>query len=155
MKPLALQSLIRNENQQLRLPFRLVWNDSEHRPRALVRFVTGSVLIFLFAALGSQYRQSPLAGEDPIIQAVNKVVWVLPQAVCISLGVVLAVLLIDRRRLVDLGLDVDSGWWHGLVGGIGLGVGITVLSVVVGLVTGYYDFAGVQVRGGLVVWLSK
>lgn len=152
MKSSALQSLIRNENQQLRLPFRLVWNSGEHRPRALVRFVTGSVLIFLFAALGSQYRRSPLAGEGPVIQAINQLVWVLPQAVSISVGVVLAALLIDRRRLTNLGLDVDLGWWRGLAGGTGLGVGITVLSVVVGLVTGYYDIVDVQIRGGLVVW---
>ena len=87
-----------------------------------------------------------------MIQAINQLTWVLPQAVSISAGVILVALLVDRRRLTDLGLNIDSGWWRGLAGGTGLGVGITVLSVVVGLVTGYYDVVGVQLRGGLVVW---
>ena len=152
MKLSALQSLIHNDNQQLRLPFRLVWNSDERRPRALIRFVAGSALIFLFAAVGSQYRRSPLTGEGSIIQAINQLIWVLPQAVGISAGVVLVALLVDRRRLTDLGLDVDSGWWCGLAGGTGLGAGITLLSVVVGLVTGYYDVVGVQLHGGLIVW---
>jgi len=152
VKSSALQSLIHNENQQLRLPFRLVWNGNERHPRALIRFVIGSTLIFLFAAIGSQYRRSPLTGEGLVTQATNQLTWVLPQAMSISAGVVLVALLVDRRRLTDLGFNVDSGWWCGLAGGTGLGAGITVLSVVVGLITGYYDVVGVQLRGGLVVW---
>lgn len=142
----SLPSPVRDETGQLRLPFRLVWNDEERRPRALVRLGAGVVLIFLFAGLGSQYAPDLLSGGGQIIGAVDQLVSVLPQAAGISLGVVLACLLLDRRRLTDVGLDVDSGWWRGLAGGTALGVGITALSVVVGLMDGYYEFAGV--RGG-------
>lgn len=149
----SISSLIRNDGKRVRLPLRLLWNVAEHRPRAPFRLLGGSVLIFVLAGLGNQYGFRPLGGEGPLVDAANQLVGVAPQAVGIGLGVALASLFIDRRRLTDLGLDLASGWWRGLAGGIALGVSIVAFSVIGALLGGYIAIGGTQLSGGPLVWL--
>lgn len=147
------ESILRDDDHRLRLPIRLVWNDAERRLRAPIRLVVGSALIFVFLAIGNQYTPTLLTGDGPLPDAINRMVGQLPFAISTCIGVALAAILLDRRTVTDLGLDLDRDWWRGLGGGIALGAGITVSSVVVGLVFGYYEFDGVQIAGGVGVWL--
>lgn len=150
----SLSAIVRGNDRRLRLPFRLVWHETERRPRSLVRLAVGVVVIFLFASLGSQYRVEPFTGRGPFVGVVNQVVWVLPQAVSIAFGVVLASWLLDRRRITDLGLDLDPGWRREFVGGTALGIGITSSSVGVALLSGSIEIHGTQVTGGPLGWLG-
>lgn len=148
-----MTEIIRNTNGQLKWPLRLIWNDTERRPRAPVRLPVGFILIFLFAGFGSGFSPEPLTSERPVVGAINDLVSVAPQTIGISAGVVLASLLLDRRVLTDLGLDLTRGWWRGLAGGTILGIGIAASGVVVGVLGGYIAISGIQVTGGILVWL--
>ncbi|WP_311173939.1 CPBP family intramembrane glutamic endopeptidase [Halobellus ordinarius] len=139
----SIHTVLFDRSHQLRRPFRLVWNESDHRPRFPVRLTAGFVLFLILAGAGNQFRPSLIPGDGPLIQTVNMITRQLPNAVGLTLAVVVAAVLIDRRRLTDLGFHVDQGWWRGLGGGTALGAGITLLSVGVGLSTGYYEFTDV------------
>lgn len=146
-------SFLRGEDRRRRLPVRLVWNGDERRPRGLIRLLTAFVLFVVLAALGNQYRPTLLAGDGALVESANMLSRQVPNAVGLALAVVIAALLVDRRRLTDLGLRLDRGWWRGLVGGIALGGGITLLGVVAGLLVGYYEFSGVATASGPLTWL--
>lgn len=102
-------SLLQGDQRRLRRLLRVVWNTAERRPRAPIRLGIGVILIFLFASIASQFRTEPLGGNNPVLAVLNDILWVLPQAIGIGLGVVLACSLIDRRLVTDLGLDLDQG----------------------------------------------
>lgn len=145
--------IVRNSNGRLKWPLRLIWNEIERRPRVPVRLPIGFVFIFLFAGVGSGFRPEPLMSGGPVPGAINNLISVAPQAIGISVGVVLASLLLDRRVVTNLGLDLTRGWWRTLAGGSILGVGIAASGVVVGLLGGYVEVSGFQVTGGVFVWL--
>lgn len=147
-------SVIRDENHRLRRPIRLVWNGNERRPRAPIRLLVGFVLFLVLAGLGNQYRPTLRSSDGVVIETVNMLVRQLPNAVGLSLAVIIAALLVDRRRLTDLGLVLDRGWWRGFSGGTTLGAGITSLGVIGGLVGGYYRFNGLEASIGPLVWVS-
>lgn len=143
----------RATNGELRLPIRLLWNDDECRLRSPIRIVVGIVLVLMVADLGRRYRPTLLAGDGSIPEAVNTLISAVPQAAGIVLGVVVASLVIDRRTLTDLSGTLESTWWRRFAGGLAIGAGITTLSVISGVVVGYYDVAAIQLPNGLVVWL--
>lgn len=153
MQKPSIRTVLRDENRQLRRPFRFIWNETDRRPRFPIRLIAGFVLFLVLAGAGNQFRPTLLSGDGPLIQTVNMISRQLPNAVGLTLAVVVAALLIDRRRLTDLGLRLDQDWWRGLVGGTALGAGITLFSVVVGLVTGYYEFTGVVTTHRVLVWV--
>jgi membrane protease YdiL (CAAX protease family) len=76
-----------------------------------------------------------------------------PNAAGLVAAVVVAAVLVDRRRLTDLGLDLDRGWWRGLAGGTALGAGIALSTVAVGLAAGFYEFVGVRTGVGIGPWI--
>jgi membrane protease YdiL (CAAX protease family) len=137
----------------LRRPFRLVWTEVDRRPRFPVRLLAGFVLFLALAGAGNQFRPTLLSGDGPLVRTVNMIGRQLPNAVGLTLAVVVAALLIDRRRLTDLGLQLDQNWWRGLVGGTALGAGITLFAVGVGLTTGYYEFIGFVRPSHILVWI--
>jgi len=147
-----MSSILRDPNGRLRRPLRLLWNETERRSRVPVRLPVGFALIFLFAGIGSGFSPEPLMGRRPVADAINTLVSVAPQAVGIGGGVVLASLLLDRRAVTDLGLDLTRGWWRGLAGGSVLGIGIAASGVAVGVLGGHVEISGLQMTGGVAVW---
>lgn len=145
--------IFRNENEQLRRPLRVVWNDDERRPRAPFRLAVGIVVVLVLANTGRTIQPSVLVGDGPITEVVNTMVGGVPQAAGIVLGVILVALVLDRRVLTDLGLNFERGVWRRFAGGLILGLGITTLSIAVGVVLGFYEIAEIQVTGGPVVWV--
>lgn len=132
MRKPSIRTILRDENRQLRLPFRVVWNESDRRPRCPVRLITGFVLFLILVGAGNQFRPTLVSGDGPLIQTANMISRQLPNTVGLTLTVVVAALLIDRRRLTDLGLHLDRDWWRGFGGGTALGAGITLFSVILG-----------------------
>lgn len=89
------------------------------------------MVFLILAGAGNQYRPTLLAGDGAVSETVTMLVRQLPNALGLGLAVVVAALLVDRRRLADLGLDLDRGWWRGLGGGIALGAAIKASNVMV------------------------
>lgn len=149
-----MTAILRTESGQLRLPLRLVWNDGERRPRAPVRIVATVLLVLTLANTGRTIRPTLLSGSGPIADSVNTLVGGIPQSGAIALGVVFAALVLDRRRLSDLGVRVEPGAWRGFAGGLAIGAGFLGLSVLLGIAFGYYDLVGMGPTGGPAVWLA-
>jgi hypothetical protein len=103
-------SIFQDANQQLRRPFRFVWNDTDRRPRFPVRLVVAFVLFVVLAGAGNQFRPTLLAGDGPLVTTINMIGRQFPNAVGLTLAVVVAAVVLDRRRLTDFGLQVDQGW---------------------------------------------
>lgn len=135
-----------------RLP-RLVWLSAERRPRAPVRLVVAFLLFLVLAGVGNQYRPRPLTGSGPIVDVTNMLTAQLPNALGLGVAVIAAAILVDRRCLADLGLEIDGQWWRGLVGGTLVGAAITLAAIVVGLALGYYELSGVGPTTGPGVWV--
>ncbi|QLD86602.1 CPBP family intramembrane metalloprotease [Natronomonas halophila] len=152
MRKPSIRTVLRDENQRLRWPFRLVWNDTDRRPQLLIRLTLAFALFIALAGAGNQFRPTLLSGDTPLVRTINMLGRQLPNAVGLALATVIAALVIDRRRLTDFGLRIDQGWWHGIVGGTILGAGITLLSIVIGLRMGYYEFAGTVRTHRPLVW---
>lgn len=148
-----MSQLFRNENDQLRLPLRLVWNDNERRPRAPIRLVVGIVVVLVLANTGRTLQPSVLTGDGPLTAVLNTLVGGIPQAAGIVLGVILVALVFDRRLLTDLGISFERGVWRRFTGGLVLGLGITTLSITAGVVVGFYEITGFQLTGGPAVWV--
>lgn len=129
------------------------WNGTERRPRTPFRLGAGFLLFLLLAGAGNQYRPTLLMRDGPIPETINMLSSQLPNALGLGLAVVLAALLVDRRHVTDLGLDVNRRWWRELGGGAALGAGISLLAIVVGLGAGYYEVTGVRLTSGLAVWI--
>lgn len=142
----------RDLGHRLRSLLRVFWNGAERRLRAPVRLVLGFLLFLVLAGAGTQYRPTLLGSDGAIPTVVNMLSRQLPNSLGLALAVVLAAILIDRRRLTDLGLDVDRGWLRGLAGGTLIGAGITLLAVLVGLGAGYYEVTSVGLATGPGVW---
>lgn len=148
-----MSQLSRNENEQLRLPLRLVWNDNERRPRAPIRLIVGIVMVLTLANTGRTLQPAVLAGDGPLTAVMNTLAGGIPQAAGIILGVILAALVLDRRVLTDLGLSFERRVWRRFTGGLVLGLGITTLSIAAGVVSGFYEITGIQLTGGPAVWV--
>lgn len=148
----SVRFVLRGDDRRLRLPFRLAWNETDRRFRAPIRVAVAFALFVVLAGAGNQLRPTLLSGDGSLVRVVNMIGRQLPNAIGLTLAVVLAALLIDRRRLTDLGLRVDRGWWRGLIGGTALGGGITLLAVAGGVLFGYYEVAGVATPLDPLVW---
>jgi membrane protease YdiL (CAAX protease family) len=144
--------ILRNRNDRLRLPLRLVWNDGERRPRAPLRLAAGVVVVLVFANNGRTLRPSPFAGDGPLAAVANNLIGGIPQSGGIALGVILAALVVDQRVLTDLGLRLGRGVWRRFAGGAALGAAISAVGIALGVVSGFYEFTGFQLTGGPGVW---
>lgn len=130
-----------------------VWNGTEHRLRAPIRLVLGLLLLFILAGIGNEYRPTLVDGTGSLSTAVNMLTRQAPNAIGLALAVVVAAVVIDRRRLADLGLHTDRRWWWGLAGGLTIGGSIALVSIIVGVVSGYYEFVGLRLETGIGLWI--
>lgn len=148
-----MPQIVRNGSGQLRAPLRLVWNDDERRPRAPLRLLVGILVVLVLANTGRTLQPSILAGDGPLAAVVNTLIGGLPQAAGIVLGVLVVAVLLDRRKLTDLGLNSKRSGGQRFAGGLLLGLGISTLSIAAGVVFGFYEITGIQVTGGPAVWI--
>lgn len=147
------RSIVYRDGQQLRLPLRLVWNREEQRPRGILRLFVTFVLFIVLASIGNQYRPTLVTRTGPLTESLNMVSRQLPNAMGILLTVVIAAVFVDRRRFSDLGLRYRDGWWRSFLGGSALGGAITLTAVIVGLQVGYYEFTGIEITSGTLLWV--
>ena len=117
----------------------LVWNADERRPPAVARLVLATVLVGFLVAL-VRVAVGAVRGF-PWTDTVGTVVI----GVAVTAGVLLAARLIDRRRLADLGLRLERGWFADLLVGLGLGLALQTLVAIVGFVAGWFALAGVAI----------
>lgn len=148
-----LPAILRTETGQLRYPIRLLWNEDERRLRSLIRIIASILLILTLADVGRRIQPTLLTDDGPIAETINSLLGGIPQASAIGLGVIFAALLLDRRRVTDLGLTIEASTWRRFGGGFLIGGGVIALSLITGTITGYYEIDGVQLTNGLAVWL--
>ncbi|MGB9965780.1 lysostaphin resistance A-like protein [Halobacterium hubeiense] len=148
----VVSASLRTENGRLRFPLRLFWNDAERRPRAAVRILVAVLGVLVLANTARTYQPTLFPGTGPVADVWNTLSSGLPQSLAIAAGVCLAAVVLDRRRLTDLGFPLD-GNGRRFVGGTALGASITAGSVGVGLLAGYYDLTGIRLTHGLGTWL--
>jgi hypothetical protein len=131
---------------------RLLWNDSERRPRAAVRFVVAVLLVFVFLGVAAVVLPGVLT---PNVSTFVRVALALLFTALPAAAALVAGYLVDRRVVADLGFGFDRDWWtdfgFGLALGAGLMTGIFVVSVVAGWFRVVGAFAGGSPVGGFVV----
>ncbi|RLM89556.1 CPBP family intramembrane metalloprotease [Halobellus sp. Atlit-38R] len=132
---------------------RLIWLPAERRPRASIRLIVAFLLFLVLAGAGNQYQPRPITGNNAIGEVINMLTAQLPNALGLGFAVIIAAILVDRRRITDLGLEINRQWWRGLAGGTLVGAGVTLLAIIVGLRIGYYELTGVGLPTGLGVWV--
>ncbi|MFB6169141.1 MAG: lysostaphin resistance A-like protein [Haloferacaceae archaeon] len=118
-------------------PLALVWNGTERRLRAPVRVVLAA-LVALLLTVGLGLALSTVA-PLPAARVGGVLVSSTVTAVAVGLTCLVAAYALDRRRLRDYGLSPDPDWVVDLVAGVVLGLllmaGITVVSLAAGLAT--------------------
>lgn len=146
-------TILRTKAGQLRYPIRLLWNEDERRLRSPIRIIASILLILTLADVGRRIQPSLLTDDGPVAEALNNLLGGIPQSAAIALGVAFAAILIDRRRVTDLGINVESSTWRRFGGGLLIGGGMISLSLLIGTVIGYYEIDGIQLTNGIAVWL--
>ncbi|WP_459193031.1 CPBP family intramembrane glutamic endopeptidase [Halosimplex sp. J119] len=119
----------------------LFWNDDEDRLRALWRLGLATLLL-LVGGIGGAVAGAVLAAlapgtAPPLVTAFVSVIARTLQTVGFVGGIVVAAWLIDRRRLVDFGLDRSRAWWADLSFGLALGVALAALVFAIELGAGF------------------
>jgi hypothetical protein len=131
---------------------RLVWNDSERRPRAAVRVPVVAVAVVVFLGLTVSALQAVVAPDVSILGRVLLSLGfaALPAAVVLAAGYV-----VDRRSVADFGFGFDRDWWvdlgFGLALGAGLMTGIFLVSLAFGWVRVDDTLVGGRPVGGFAV----
>ncbi|WP_436925874.1 CPBP family intramembrane glutamic endopeptidase [Halosimplex amylolyticum] len=127
----------------------LLWNDDEDRPRAFWRLGLATLLV-LVGGIGGLVAASGLAAFAPstapatLAALVTVAARTLPIAGFVA-GILAAAWLIDRRRLVDLGLGRSRAWWADLAFGLALGVVLPGLVFALELAAGFLRVTGALV----------
>lgn len=148
----------------------LFWNDDESRPRAPWR-ILGALLLFVVAGIATAVALFALAAALAVVGVVvpaagsfERTASMLSLGFVVTVAVLVAGWLVDRRRLADFGLRVDRAWWRDL--GFGLALGALLMSLVFGVeyaldwvrITGYGVATGgsfaVRLASGVVVFLA-
>jgi membrane protease YdiL (CAAX protease family) len=137
---------------------RVLWNDTEDRPRALVRVVLLVVVTGLLAvgtSVGATVGVGPLRAwfettfGGAVAATAVAVVGVALTGGTVTLAVLIAGRYVDRRRLDDLGLRFDRDWWLDCGFGLALGAGLMTLLFLVTLAAGWVRITGtVRPRSG-------
>lgn len=112
----------------------LVWNAAERRPPAPLRLVAATVVVFVLMGVAG-VAVAPLRGGE---FASTGATGTLAVGVAVTVGVLLVARFVDRRRLSDLGLRAERGWFADLLAGLGLGMALLTLVAVVGFLAGWF-----------------
>jgi membrane protease YdiL (CAAX protease family) len=129
----------------------LLWNGGERRFRAPVRVTLLTVVTALFvvgtslgASLGLGGLRSLIGGAFGAAAAATAVAVAGVGFVggAVTLSVLIAARYVDRRRLGDLGLRIDRGWWLDCGFGLALGATLMTLVFVVELTAGWIRVTG-------------
>ncbi|WP_123536612.1 CPBP family intramembrane glutamic endopeptidase [Halosimplex salinum] len=127
----------------------LLWNDDERRPRAPWRLGLALVVLVVGGVAGVMGASGLVAlfpeTAGPALVAVATVVARLLQLAGFVGGLLAAAWLVDRRRLVDLGLGRSRAWWADLTFGLALGVALPALVFAVELAAGFLRVTGTLV----------
>jgi membrane protease YdiL (CAAX protease family) len=139
----------------------LAWNDAERRPRAPLRvalLTVVTVLVVFGTTLGATVGLGGLRSSvgaafgAAAAAAVVAVVGVVVVGGGVTLSVLIAARYVDRRRLADLGLRIDRGWWLDCGFGLALGAALMTLIFLVELAAGWLRVTGtVRPRAGFPV----
>ncbi|MFC7141351.1 CPBP family intramembrane glutamic endopeptidase [Halosimplex aquaticum] len=127
----------------------LLWNRDEGRPRAFWRLGLAALLL-LVGGIGGVVVASALVAlapstAPPILAAVVTVTARTTQVAGFAAAILAAAWLIDRRRLVDLGLGCSRDWWADLAFGLALGVALPALVFALELAAGFLRVTGTLV----------
>lgn len=121
----------------------LVWNGSERRPRALVRLTLAvAALVLVVVVVGVVFSVFSAALTLSVGFAVSFVSILLPGLLAVVLGVV-----VDRRRVTDLGLGFDRDWWVDLGFGLFLGAALMTVIFLLALAVGWVRVDGTFTGG--------
>ncbi|WP_380680223.1 CPBP family intramembrane glutamic endopeptidase [Salinigranum sp. GCM10025319] len=123
---------------------RLVWNDSERRPRALIRLVVGIVVVAVALVATSLLIQS-VVSSLPLVTAGSvgfEAFLTVLSGTVIVVAVALVGWVVDRRRFADFGFGLDRDWWLDLGFGFGLGAALMTLVFGVELALGWIVVTG-------------
>ena len=124
----------------LRWPF---WNAGERRPRALWRIaafvLVSGLLTWAFSAVFGRRR----GAFDPT--SVTAVVFAVRALVTTLLAAIVAVRLVGRRPVRELGIVPVPGWWGDLAFGLGLGAALMSLIFAVQWLAGWVQVDGFAV----------
>jgi membrane protease YdiL (CAAX protease family) len=124
----------------LRWPF---WNDGERRLRALWR-IAGFLAIATLATIAISYATGLRGGGMPQVSA-RALLFALRAAVTTTLAAVVAVRLLDRRPVRELGIvPTVRGWWGDLGFGLALGAALMTLIFLLEYAAGWVEVRGVQ-----------
>lgn len=127
-----------NARQSLRS---LVWSDDERRPATPIRFVLATgllsvvvlALVVVIGAVEATLDGLP-AAADPVIQ--------IAFSAAFGLAAILAAVLVDRRTLPDVGLDVDARWWREFAFGLALATALLLGIFAVLFLAGWLEITG-------------
>jgi len=113
---------------------RLVWNDGERRLRTLWRLVGFNLLVVGLSEAGRLAglpldRGAMASGDEAALVAAT-----LSLLVVLTVACLLAVRLLDRRPVSELGIVPGPGFWGDL--GYGLGLGILLMTLIFGVQLG-------------------
>lgn len=121
---------------------RVLWNDAERRLRMFWRLIGFNLLI---AGLGIAGRLAGLPISDglPTEDGGAMVAATLSLLLLLTLASILAVLLLDRRPVRELGIVPGPGFWGDLAFGLGLGVLLMTLVFGVEVLAGWVQVVDV------------
>ncbi|WP_415379056.1 lysostaphin resistance A-like protein [Halosimplex sp. TS25] len=127
----------------------LLWNDDEDRPRAIWRLGLAAVLLLVGGIAGVALASglvalAPSTAPPTVVALVTVAARTLEMAGFVG-GILAAAWLIDRRRLVDLGLGRSRDWWADLAFGLALGVALPALVFALELAAGFLRVTGTLV----------
>lgn len=121
----------------------LVWNDEERRVRALWRVILHGLTLVVLAIVMSVLAKLLGLGSIGGLSARGTVI----VALVVALGTFICGRGLDRRRLVDFGLELSPRWWADLGAGVVIGAISMALIFVVELGAGWLTIEARAVGG--------
>ncbi|MDS0242620.1 MULTISPECIES: CPBP family intramembrane glutamic endopeptidase [Haloferax] len=113
-------------------PRRLLWNDTERRPRAPFRLLATPVVFVVVSLVVGLSLSTALGGLAESSRLVSLVVSLVSVGAS-GLAALVVARYVDRRTIADLGLGFDREWAVDLAFGLALGTGLMTAVFVVGV----------------------
>ncbi|WP_424007537.1 lysostaphin resistance A-like protein [Haloferax denitrificans] len=117
-------------------PRRILWNDTERRPRAPFRLLATPV-VFVVVSLAVGLSLSTALGDLAQSSRLVSLVVSLVSVGASGLAALVVARYVDRRTVADLGLGLDREWAADLGFGLALGTGLMTVVFVVGVAAGW------------------